>query len=162
MKHSSPAVLHLLCGKIASGKSTLARQLAEAHGCVLISEDQWLAGLYPEQIHSIADYLLHAQRLASVLEPLVIAMLRAGTCVVLDFPANTVAQRTWLRALADQAGTPHQLHVLDVDEAQCKARLRERNRLGDHPFAASDEQFERISRYFVPPQEEEGLHIVRH
>ena len=65
MKHSSPAVLHLLCGKIASGKSTLARQLAEAHGSVLISEDQWLAGLYPEQIHSIADYLLHAQRLAS-------------------------------------------------------------------------------------------------
>jgi len=60
MKHSSPAVLHLLCGKIASGKSTLARQLAEAHGSVLISEDQWLAGLYPEQIHSIADYLLHA------------------------------------------------------------------------------------------------------
>jgi len=162
MKPSSPAVLHLLCGKIASGKSTLARQLAEAPGSVLICEDQWLAGLYPDQIHSIADYLQHAQRLTSVLEPLVIAMLRAGTCVVLDFPANTVAQRAWLRALADQAVTRHQLHALNVDEELCKARLRERNRLGDHPFTTSDEQFERISRYFVPPLADEGLNIIQH
>lgn len=162
MKPSSPAVLHLLCGKIASGKSTLARQLAETPGSVLICEDQWLAGLYPDQIHSIADYLQHAQRLSSVLAPLVIAMLRAGTSVVLDFPANTVAQRAWLRALADQAGTRHQLHALNVDEELCKARLRERNRRGDHPFTTSDEQFERISRYFVPPLADEGLNIIQH
>ncbi|MCO7573352.1 ATP-binding protein [Pseudomonas chlororaphis] len=162
MTPSSPTTLHLLCGKIASGKSTLASHLAQAGGSVLISEDQWLAQLYPGQIHSLADYLQHAQRLKEVLEPLVIAMLRAGTCVVLDFPANTLAQRTWLRALADRACVDHRLHFLDVDEGTCRTRLRERNERGEHPFSTSEEQFALVCRYFVPPQADEGLHIVVH
>jgi len=162
MTPSSPTTLHLLCGKIASGKSTLASHLAQAGGSVLISEDQLLAQLYPGQIHSLADYLQHAQRLKIVLEPLVIAMLRAGTGVVLDFPANTLAQRAWLRALADRACVAHRLHFLDVDEDTCRTRLRERNERGEHPFSTSEEQFALICGYFVPPQADEGLHIVVH
>ncbi|NBF03991.1 AAA family ATPase [Pseudomonas sp. Fl5BN2] len=160
MNRPSPAVLHLLCGKIASGKSTLAKQLSQTPGSVLICEDQWLAQLYPDTIHSIADYLLYAQRLGSVLEPLVVDTLRAGTSVVLDFPANTLAQRAWLRSLADRAGVQHQLHLLNVDEDTCRKRLHERNRQGDHPFSTSEEQFELICRYFVPPQANEELQIV--
>ncbi|MGZ0783733.1 AAA family ATPase [Pseudomonas saponiphila] len=162
MNPSSPTTLHLLCGKIASGKSTLASHLAQACGSVLISEDQWLAQLYPGQIHSLADYLQHAQRLKDVLEPLVIAMLQAGTGVVLDFPANTLAQRSGLRALADRAGVAHRLHFLDVDEDICRTRLHERNDRGDHPFSTSEEQFALICSYFVPPRADEGLHIVVH
>lgn len=45
--------LHLLCGKIASGKSTLARSLAAQHSAMLLSEDNWLSKLYPEQIKSM-------------------------------------------------------------------------------------------------------------
>ncbi|MEG2632911.1 MAG: AAA family ATPase, partial [Comamonas sp.] len=44
---TSPAVLHMLCGKIAAGKSTLARQLAAAPRTVRINEDDWLSSLYP-------------------------------------------------------------------------------------------------------------------
>ncbi len=154
------AVLHLLCGKIASGKSTLARQLAQAPGCVLICEDQWLAQLYPQMIHSIADYLLHARRLGETLGPLVVAMLQAGTSVVLDFPANTLAQRAWLRSLADQAQVSHRLHWLNVNEDICRDRLHVRNNQGEHPFATSDEQFELICSHFVPPQADEQLNIV--
>lgn len=162
MSHSSPAVLHLLCGKIASGKSTLAKRLAQAPGSVLICEDQWLAQLYPGLIHSVTDYALHAQRLKNALEPLLISLLRGGNNVVLDFPANTLAQRAWLRALADQAQVEHRLHLLNVDEDVCLTRLRERNSLGDHPFSTSKEQFELICRYFELPQTEEGLHILEY
>ena len=52
----TPATLHLLCGKIASGKSTLAARLGAEPGCIILSEDQWLAALYPDQLHSVADY----------------------------------------------------------------------------------------------------------
>lgn len=48
------ATLHLLCGKIASGKSTLASSLATDHAAILLSEDHWLATLYPGQIKTIA------------------------------------------------------------------------------------------------------------
>lgn len=41
--------LHLLCGKIASGKSTLAAQLGRTAGTILIAEDDWLDSLYSEK-----------------------------------------------------------------------------------------------------------------
>ena len=39
--------LHMICGKIAAGKSTLARRLADQPNTILISEDVWLSTLYP-------------------------------------------------------------------------------------------------------------------
>ena len=42
--------LHLLCGKIASGKSTLAKELATQPSTVIIGEDDWLAHLFPGEI----------------------------------------------------------------------------------------------------------------
>ena len=45
--------LHLLCGKIASGKSTLAKTLATEHAAIVLSEDQWLASLYPAEIRAL-------------------------------------------------------------------------------------------------------------
>lgn len=154
--------LHLLCGKIASGKSTLAKALAEQHGANILSEDQWLSKLYPQEIHSVTDYLRCARRIREVFGPLVTGMLRAGVVVVLDFPANTVADREWLRNLADSADVQHCLHYLVVDDDTCRARLHARNAAGDHDFAATDAEFDLITRYFQVPAAEEGLVVVVH
>ncbi|MDN2671292.1 ATP-binding protein [Janthinobacterium sp. SUN026] len=153
--------LHLVCGKIASGKSTLTTRLAAAPHTVRISEDSLLAQLYPGQIASLADYAACAARLRAAIAPLALQMLQAGVSVVLDFPANTPASRAWMRDLFQQAGTPHVLHYLDVTDEECKARLRQRNASGLHPFSTSDAQFDDITRHFVPPQASEGFEIVR-
>ncbi|WP_247842673.1 ATP-binding protein [Pseudomonas sp. MWU12-3103b] len=154
--------LHLMCGKIASGKSTLAQLLAEEQRALVLSEDQWLVRLYPEQIKSVADYLRCARQIRGVLGPLVIDVLTAGVSVVLDFPANTVADRQWLRGLADTAKVPHCLHYLAVDDDTCRARLHARNALAEHEFAASDAEFDLISSYFQVPESGEELEIVMH
>ncbi|EIK69593.1 hypothetical protein PseBG33_2632 [Pseudomonas synxantha BG33R] len=154
--------LHLLCGKIASGKSTLAKTLAAEHAAIVLSEDHWLATLYPGEIQSIADYLRCAQRVRGVLEPLVIELLASGVNVVLDFPANTLANRQWLLGLAQAAEVPHCLHYLELDDATCRARLHERNARGEHDFAATDAEFDLITRHFCVPSEEEGLVIEVH
>ena len=153
--------LHLVCGKIASGKSTLTARLAEAPRTVRISEDSLLALLYPGQIASLADYAACAARLRAAIVPLALQMLQAGASVVLDFPANTPASRAWMRDLFQQAGVPHVLHYLDVPDEECKARLRQRNASGLHPFSTSDAEFDAITRHFVPPSEAEGFHVVR-
>jgi predicted kinase len=49
------ATLHLLCGKIAAGRSTLAAELAQQPDTVVVSEDFWLARLYPGEILTIED-----------------------------------------------------------------------------------------------------------
>ena len=155
-------VLHLLCGKIAAGKSTLARELAAAPGSVLIAEDHWLARLYPDEIAGLEDYVRCSRRLRAAMGGHVEALLRAGVSVVLDFPANTLEQRRWLKSLVEPGGPEHRLHFLDVPDEVCKARLRQRNAAGTHDFAASEAQFDAFTRHFVSPSTDEGLPIVHH
>lgn len=154
--------LHMLCGKIAAGKSTLADSLLQEAGTILISEDRWLSLLFRDEIRSVADYVRCAGRLRDAMGGHVGALLRAGLSVVLDFPANTVANRQWMRGVFEQAGAGHQLHYLDVPDEVCKARLRRRNAAGTHDFTATDAEYEMISAHFVPPTAAEGFTIIRH
>lgn len=155
----SSATLHFLCGKIASGKSTLAQQLVRGQQAVLLSEDIWLAALYPGQITQLADYIEKSRQLKSVLELHLVTLLQKGITLVLDFPANTPEQRRWLKGLAEQAGCSYCCHVLDVSDEECKQRLAARNLSGENPFTTSAEQFDLITAHFSYPSEEEGLVI---
>lgn len=158
----TPAVLHMVCGKIGAGKSTLTRRLAAEPKTILISEDEWLARLYPNEIHALPDYVRCAGRLREAMAGHIEALLSAGTSVVLDFPSNTVATRAWARGIFERAGTAHRLHYLDVPDEVCKARLRARNLSGEHPFETTDAEFDQITSHFVAPTMAEGYDIVRH
>ncbi|MGF6348054.1 AAA family ATPase [Variovorax sp. W2I14] len=153
-------MLHMVCGKIGAGKSTLTRRLADAPATVLISEDAWLAALYPGEIVDLPDYVRTSTRLKQVMAEHVVALLAAGVSVVLDFPANTVSSRAWARGIFEKAGVAHRLHFLDVPDEVCKARLRARNASGKHPFETTDAEFDLITRHFVAPSEAEGFHVV--
>ena len=111
---------------------------------------------------AVADYVRCAQRIRGVLGPLVIDLLQSGVNVVLDFPANTLASREWLRGLAQAAQVEHRLHYLELDDDTCRSRLHARNAQGEHDFAATDAEFELITRHFCVPSEDEGLVIEVH
>ena len=159
---AAPPTLHLLCGKIASGKSTLAERLAARPGTVLISEDHWNSTLFPDEIKTIDDYAKYSSRLRGAMGPHVVALLKAGLSVVLDFQANTPAVRRWMRTLIDGSNVAHELHVLDVADETCKRRLSERNAAGGHPYQASDADYDLFTRYFAPPSADEGFNVVVH
>ena len=158
----SGPVLHLLCGKIAAGKSTLAARLSAEPGHVLIVEDDWLATLFGDEMKTGADFIRYHLRLRAVLGPHIVALLRAGVSVVLDGPANTVAQRDWMRGVIDAAGVEHVLHLLDPPDAVCLERLARRNASGTHAFQITPEMFARFSAHFDPPGADEGFVIQRH
>jgi predicted kinase len=158
----SGATLHLLCGKIAAGKSTLAAKLAEAPLTVIVSEDKWTAPLFGSEMRTVEDYVRCSAKLRAAMAPHLVDLLKAGVSVVLDFPANTLANRAWMKGIAEAAGVTHTLHWLDVPDEICRARLRARNASGGHEFAATDEQFDLITSYFVPPSAEEGFVVVEH
>jgi predicted kinase len=154
------ATLHMICGKIAAGKSTLAAGLAQHRATIRISEDAWLACLYKDEQKAIEDYVRNSRRLREAMGDHVVALLEAGLSVVLDFPANTPASRQWMRGLFERAGANHRLHFLDVPDDVCKARLRARNAAGTHAFNVSDSEFDLFTRYFVPPTADEGFEVV--
>ncbi len=115
--------LYLLCGKIAAGKSTLARRLAARLATLLICEDHWTSN---------------------------------------HFPANTVRNRDWMRSLIAQADVAHELHHLDIPDAICRQRLRQRNAGGAHPCQVSEAEYDQFTNYFVPPGPGEGFNVVVH
>ena len=158
---SGQPTLHLMCGKIASGKSTLAAALASQDRAVLLSEDGLLARLYPGEIASLEDYVRCTRRLREAIAPVIADLLATGVSVVLDFQGNTPAARAWMRTLITD-GVRCQLHLLDVSDDECRARLRARNAAGTHDYQVSDEDFDRFTAYFTPPSPEEGFDVVVH
>jgi predicted kinase len=158
------ATLYCIYGTIAAGKTTLARKLAAQHGAVLLCEDEWLVRLEAE-ITSFDDFRKHARRLRAAIGPHVVELLRLGTSVVLDFAANTVNDRAWIRSLLEGANAAHELHVIEATENVCKARLRIRNETkpeGLYFGHVPEEFFAPVSRLIVPPAEAEGFNIIRH
>ena len=155
-------MLHAFCGKIASGKSSLAASLANAPQTVLISEDQLLSRLYPAEIATIDDYVRVATRLRTAIGPHLEGLLRTGLNIVLDFQAHTPAARTWIGTVIERAEASHILHFLDVPDEVCKSRLAERNAAGTHEYHVSEADFELFNSYVVPPTPAEGFNIVVH
>src|SRR5687768_4067152 len=144
-----PGKLLFLCGKMAAGKSMLAKALVEREDALLLVQDEWLDRLFPNQIVEVADYLTYSRRLNAALTTHVKALLARGLSVALDFPANTRAQRAWFRELLDGTGVPHELHFIDASDEVCKRQLKERSK--DLPPGApwtTDAEFDAITAYF--------------
>ena len=159
---TTPATLHMLCGKVASGKSTLAARLGSQAGTVTIAEDAWLEALFADELKAVDDYVRCSAKLRGILGPHVAALLGAGVSVVLDFAANTRGQRRWLKEIVEATGALHTLHVLDVSDEVCLARLRARNATGEHPFTVTEAQYHEVTRYFTEPAADEGFTIFHH
>ena len=159
MSTASPT-LHMLCGKIASGKSTLAARLGAVDGTVLIAEDDWLNALFSDRMSTGPDYVRCASKLRTIMGPHISSLLKAGVSVVLDFPANTVETRAWMLGILAATGASHKLHVLDASDELCLERLRLRNAAGEHAFAPTEAQFRQFSKHYVPPSPDEGFNVV--
>ena len=156
----SPTTLYFFCGKMVAGKSTRARRLAEAEKAVLISEDEWLEMLYPEQIKTL-DYFLHySARLRPVVGMHVKNLLMTGMTVVLDFPANTARQKAWFKCLYEDSGVEGKLLHLKVSDAICLERLRKRRAKQPNRQRFDNEQFfQQVTQYFREPAPSEGSYI---
>jgi len=152
--------LHFLSGKMAAGKTTLARRLADEYNAVLVCEDIWLQRLYPEEITDFDSYLKYSARLKSVVGPHVEALLKQGVSIVLDYPANTLRARAWVREIVEAAQADHVLHFVDTPDERCLEQLVRRNQeKPDGSVEMTTEQFEHITGFFVAPQEHEGFKV---
>jgi len=158
-----PAKLIFFCGKMSSGKSTLAKQLSRDHQAVLLVQDEFLAALFPGEITDISSFLKYSARLRESLESHICSLLSSRISVVLDFPANTRKQRAWFRKLFESAGVAHELHFIDASDDFCKRQLKERSATlpAGSPWT-TDAEFDEITAYFEPPSATEGFNVIRH
>jgi predicted kinase len=157
------ARLYFMCGKMAAGKSTLARELARTKDAVLLVQDEFLEALYPGEIRSIQDFVRCSERLRDALSPHIRDLLSRGVQVVLDFPGNTRTQRQWFRELLEAASVDHELHFIVATDDLCKYQLRLRSEALPAGAAwTTDAEFDALSAYFEPPAADENFNVVRH
>lgn len=157
------AKLIFFCGKMAAGKSTLAKQLAAREDAVLLVQDELLDTLFPGLIVNVASYLEYAGRINQMVAPHVAAILSKGVSVALDFPANTRGQRAWFRRIIDESGVEHELHFVNTCDAVCRAQLKARSaHLPPGTKWTTEEDFELISSHFLAPALGEGFNVIVH
>ncbi len=152
--------LIFFCGKMGAGKSTKSKEYAIENNAVLISEDEWLSALYPQQISSFDDYIKYSALLRPLIKSHVQKILLTGTNVVLDFPANTLKQRAWLKSISKEIDTLHLLIYLEVSDEQCLKQIAKRRlEQPDRPAFDTEEMFYHVTKYFEIPLESEELEI---
>ncbi len=157
---SKQGTLIFFCGKMGSGKSTKAIALAKEYNAILLSEDEWLSAIYPEEIKVFADYIKYSSRLKPLFKKHIQNLLNAGISVVMDFPGNTRNQRAWFKEIFGEYDIPHKLYYLEVSDELCLKQIEQRKKI--NPSRAdfdTEEVFHQVNSYFQPPTEEEDFNI---
>jgi len=140
--------LVVLCGLPASGKTTLARELAKAYGAVRLSADEWKLALGIDPFDDEARVRLETQLLA-----LTERLLTLGTSVILEWGFWARSEREALRKMARSLGAAVELRFLDVPYDELVRRVVERTANGGIPITAS--HMKRYRGMFQPPTHDE-------
>ncbi|OGW39838.1 MAG: cell division protein ZipA [Nitrospirae bacterium GWC2_56_14] len=145
---------------MGAGKSTKSKQVSQERNAVLISEDEWLSKLYPNQITSFDDYMHYSSLLKPLVKSHILDILKTGTSVVMDFPANTVKQRKWFKELIIEANAPNELIYLNVSNDICLKQIEKRRlERTERAIFDTESMFIEVTKYFQEPDQSEGFNL---
>jgi predicted kinase len=140
--------LVLLCGLPASGKTTLARELAEAYGAVRLNPDEWESALDVDPFDEGFQARLEGQ-----FWELAQRLLVLGTSVVLEWGFWARSERDEKREAARALGVSVELRFLDAPYGELVRRVAARHAAGG--IAITESHMERYRASFEPPTDDE-------
>lgn len=151
-----------MCGLVAAGKTTLARQLAEDLPAVRLSRDEWMLRLHGGRFDD-PDYVERLGPCTTLMWDLALEIVRSGSRVILDWNFWSRERRMEARRRAEVAGVGVVVHWVDHPVEEVIERAR--HRLRAHPADAHEIDEKNVRHFatiFEPPTEDEGLPIERH
>jgi len=152
MEKSSTRLV-LICGLPASGKSTLARQLALEIPAVRLDKDGWVAQLGAD----VWDEKFRV-RIEHQLWVLSQDLLDQGQSVILEWGHWARIERDEKRLGARALGVGVELHYLDAPLEELIERAERRNASGEWTASPMTRtHFETWAKIFQPPDEDEIL-----
>jgi aminoglycoside phosphotransferase family enzyme/predicted kinase len=157
---SEPLVL-VIMGRVGTGKTTVAKQLASELDWPVFSSDEirkTLAGvpLTERTAAKLRDKMYSEQMTEQTYKKLLdngLASLTTHSGVILDATFSSRANRKLLRNACAQAGVHLQVVELDLDPGRIKHRLKARDEIADEISDARLEDFEKLSAAYEPPSE---------
>jgi predicted kinase len=115
----------LLCGLPGSGKTTVARRLADKLGAIRFCPDEWMSALGVD----LFDEPRRA-RIESVQWNLAQELVQRRVSVIIEWGVWARSERDAVRARARELGVPVELHYLEVPLDVLWERVRDRNEHG--------------------------------
>jgi predicted kinase len=153
MERESSTRLVLICGLPASGKTTLARQLAPRIPAIRLDKDQWTTQLG----HDVWDDEFR-ERVERQLWALTQELLAHGQSVILEWGHWARVERDEKRLGARALGVGVELHYLDAPLEELIDRADRRTASGEWSAAPMTRaHFEQWATIFQPPDREELL-----
>ena len=140
----------MLCGLPASGKTTLAREIADAYGAMRLDPDAWESALGVDPF----DEGFQA-RLEAAFWELAQRLLVLGTSVVLEWGFWARSERDEKREAARTLGVTVELRFLDVPYEELVRRVEARHVAGG--IAVTERHMAHYGDSFQPPTDAELL-----
>ena len=145
------AMLHLLVGLPASGKTTEARRLASSSPMLRLTPDEWMIPLFGEPEAGGKRDVLEGRLITLALQA-----LRLEVDVVLDLGCWGRDERSALRWLTEQQHTRFRMIYLPVDRGTQVQRIAARWNTAPHEtYPMTDSDVDRWRDQFEEPDAEE-------
>jgi len=167
-------MIHLICGPIGAGKTTIAHKISEDCGAIRFSEDEWLNILFiPDAPNTLLEqpmeeialwasekYLRCRRQIWHICQQL----LTQEIPIVLDGAAANKEQRDEIRKKAIENNVGFQLHYVTSDKNTRKKRVFERNieKGKTYSIEVTEDMFNKMEIFFEAPKDEEliGAEII--
>lgn len=137
-----------MCGLPASGKTTLAKELAASYGAVRLDPDAWELALGIDPFDAAFQARLEGQ-----FWELAEGLIALGVSVILEWGFWARSERDEKRELGRALGAAVELRFLDVPYAELVRRVADRRANGG--LAITERHMERYRDSFEPPTEDE-------
>ena len=148
----------LICGTLCSGKTTLARSICRQTGAVLLSCDELMLAMFPDDGLG-NEYETYATRAKAYLLQQTEALAAAGVDVVLDWGFWKRAEREQTAKRLAAKGIRVEWKETCVDEETRKAYVQARNRCVENglikAYFVDKALFDKALRLYEPMQEDE-------
>ena len=155
------AAVFLICGKICSGKSTLAQKLAKESSAVILSCDEIMT-LFPQPEGDEA-YAAVSEKVKACLLNKAAQIASCGANVILDWGFWRRKERAEISAFFAENQIPFTWYYLDIPDSAWRENIARRNaRPGPSDYFVDEGLLQKCIRRFETPGEEEtrGWRIV--
>jgi len=152
--------VHMLCGFICSGKTTLARKLERELKAITFCPDEWMVQLFGQE-HSDQCGITYAPAVRALMSGTYEQLLKLKIDVILDDGFWRKVNRDHMRKRAAELGVQSKLYFLACPKDTFMQRLQKRNteRKPDS-LVVSEAKFEDSWKYFEPPGADEEFELV--
>lgn len=149
----------MICGKLCCGKSTYVKALLKKRRAVVLSCDELMLSLLPEQLGALHDEV--SQKAQAYLFARAAELLSLGIDVILEWGFWQKESRRAAEAFFRSRGFETEWHYLDISDEEWRRRIARRNAEAPPDAYRVDEGLiEKCQTLFEKPSPEEGIRFT--